>query len=189
MRRKEFQASCELLRVRRGEVLNFRDGALDRENFLQVTGELVQRIRSICPQVVITMGPEGSITAHPDHSMAGIFATMAFQWAGRSDRFTEQLKKGLQPHRAQKLYYSTSNFFLEGRQSIAQAPITARIHVKEFLPTRIAAFKLHTTQSPLFDLFEKNVARRGEHEMYHLTAAISPGAAREETDLFEGITD
>lgn len=186
LRREEFQASCRLLQVKQGEVLNFRDGALDREDFYAVVNELVQRIRTIRPHVVITMGPEGAVTAHPDHAMAAIFATAAFHWAGHSNRFTSQ--NGPQPHRAQKLYYSTADFSLPGRQPIAPAPISARLHVRDFLPQRLAAFKLHKTQSPLFELFEKNIAKRGEYELFHLVASVIPRAAEQEDDLLAGVT-
>ena len=187
MRREEFQASCRLLQVKKGEVLNFRDGALDREDFYAVANELVQRIRTIKPQVVITMGPDGSVTAHPDHAMAAIFATAAFHWAGHSNRFVSQ--NGLDPHRVQKLYYSTADFTLPGRQPTAPAPISARIHVRDFVPQRLAAFKLHKTQSPLFELFEKNVAKRGDYEFFHLAASVTPGPSEQEQDLFAGVAE
>jgi LmbE family N-acetylglucosaminyl deacetylase len=189
MRRREFQASCQLLKVAQGEVLNFRDSKLAQENFPEVVGELVLRMRKIRPHVVITMGPEGAVTAHPDHSMAGIFATAAFHWAGRSNRYAEQFANGLKPHRAQKLYYSTADFVLQGREPTAPSPITARIDVGEFLATRIAAFRLHTSQAPLFELFEKNIAKREHFETFHLAAAISPRNCEMETDLFAGVED
>lgn len=187
MRREEFQASCRLLQVKKAEVLNFRDGALDHEDFYVVVNELVQRIRTIRPQVVITMGPDGSVTAHPDHAMAALFATAAFHWAGHSNRFV--VENGSPPHRAQRLYYSTADFILPGRQPTAPAPVSARIHVREFAPQRLAAFKLHKTQSPLFELFEKNVARRGEYELFHLAASVTPRLATQEEDLFAGVEE
>ncbi|MGE5204363.1 MAG: PIG-L deacetylase family protein, partial [Chlamydiota bacterium] len=103
MRRNEFADSCKLLQVKQGTVLDYPDGALDRQDFLATVEDLARRIRELQPEVVITMGPEGAITAHPDHSMVSIFATMAFHWAGRTNRFADQLKNGLSPHRAQKL--------------------------------------------------------------------------------------
>ena len=72
----------------------------------------MQRIRQIRPQVVLTFGIDGGLTGHVDHAMAGVFASMAFEWAGRPDRFPEQIESGLQPHRAQKLYYLTADFVL-----------------------------------------------------------------------------
>ena len=40
-------------------------------------------MRQIRPHVVLTFGPDGGLTGHVDHAMAGMFATMAFEWAGR----------------------------------------------------------------------------------------------------------
>src|SRR5687767_7096049 len=45
MRRKEFAAACKLLKVSRGEVLNYRDGALDRLDFHGAMADLTMRLR------------------------------------------------------------------------------------------------------------------------------------------------
>src|SRR3954463_16204292 len=47
MRRKEFEASCAILRVSHGEVLDYPDGALDKQPLLMVVGDLARRIRQI----------------------------------------------------------------------------------------------------------------------------------------------
>src|SRR5512147_3158761 len=121
-RRREFQDSCRILKVTRGEVLDYPDAALDRADFYRVVDDLVFRIRTIRPQVIMTLGPEGAVTAHPDHSMASLFATLAFHWAGRANRYVEQLNNGLTPHRPQKLYYGTALFTLPDRQPVALSP-------------------------------------------------------------------
>jgi LmbE family N-acetylglucosaminyl deacetylase len=187
MRRKEFAASCKLLKVTHCEVLAYPDAALDKVDFYSAAADVMQRIRALRPQVVMTLGPEGGITAHPDHSMASLIATPAFHWAGRSDRLPEQLRDGVRPYRAQKLYYATANFVIPGRQPASLAPITATIDVGEFVETKIAAFKQHTSQAPLFALFESVVRPRGTSEQFHLAAAISPRQAKHETDLFAGV--
>src|SRR5438105_15767117 len=64
LRRKEFQVSCEILRVSRGEILDYPDGRLDNQDFRAVVADLTRRIRQIRPHVVITFGPEGGVTAH-----------------------------------------------------------------------------------------------------------------------------
>lgn len=188
-RRLEFETSCGILKVTRGEVLDYRDAALDRADFYGVVEDLVLRIRTIRPQVVMTLGPEGAITAHPDHSMAAMFATMAFHWAGRANRYVEQLRDGVQPHGAQKLYYSTALFTLPDRQPVSLAPATATIQIGDYLETKIAAFKAHASQAPLFQLFEKSVRKRGHDELFHLAARSKPSVIKPETDLFEGVTD
>jgi LmbE family N-acetylglucosaminyl deacetylase len=188
MRRQEFAASCKVLRVTRGEVLNYRDGALATVDFYSAVADLSKRIREISPQVVITFGPEGGLTGHPDHAMAGMIATLAFQWAGRGDRFPEQLQDGKVAFRPQKLYYATANFTIPDRQPVSLAPISAVIDIAEFVETKIAAFKQHTSQAPLFNLFEGLVKPRGTNEYFHLAASSTPRTAEPETDLFTGVT-
>lgn len=190
MRRREFAASCRLLQVNGGTVLHYPDGKLDRQDFHSTVADLSHRIRQIRPQVVITFGPEGGVTAHPDHSMASIFATMASQWSGRSNRFAEQLQPDLTVHRVQKLYYGTAMFTLAGRQPISPSPASAIIQLsKEALETKIEAFQCHTSQAPLFPIFEGTVRQRGSQELFHLAATTTPKKAEMETDLFAGIEE
>jgi LmbE family N-acetylglucosaminyl deacetylase len=188
MRRQEFSKSCQLLKVSRGTVLDYPDGRLDQQNFQNTVAELTRRVRELQPDVIMTMGPEGAITAHPDHSMVSIFATMAFHWAARTNRFPEQLQNGLAPHQAKKLYYGTALFTMPDRQPVSLPPSSAVIELAPHeLETKIAAFKCHTSQAPLFEFFEETVRRRGRLELFHLAACAQPRKVETETDLFAGI--
>lgn len=190
MRREEFARACGLLNVTKGEVLGYRDGALDREDFLRVTGDLTRRIRQLRPHVMMTFGGEGAITAHPDHTMASLFTTAAFQWAARTNRFPEQLEKeGLKPWRVQKLYYSTADFTLPDRHPVSLAPITAVVDIAAYVDRKIAAFAAHTSQNPLLPLFEANIRKRGGKEVFHLAATSTPQPLEREEDLFHGVKD
>jgi LmbE family N-acetylglucosaminyl deacetylase len=188
LRRKEFAAACNILQVTRGIVLDYADGQLHRLDLYSVVCEVTRHIRQFRPHVLMTFGPEGGVTAHPDHSMASIYASLAYQWAGRSNRFQDQFKDGLQPHRTQKLYYATANFTLPGRE-VSLAPITCEIEVGQYLETRAAAFRAHVTQGPLFEQFEKNVRQQGTKEFFHLAARTKLGAVERETDLFTGVEE
>lgn len=187
MRRHEFLASCGILRVSRPVVLDYPDGQLYLQQLNRVVYELTKQIREFQPQVVMTFGADGGVTGHPDHSMAGIFATIAFHWAARTNRYADQISSGMQPHRAQKLYYGTADFALPGRQPVAFSPATAVIEIGDFLETKIHAFKAHATQQPLWHLLEENVRRRGPKEMFHLAAAVNSQAQQQETDLFADV--
>lgn len=189
MRRQEFAASCEILRVSRPLILNYPDGQLYRQELNRVVYDLTLRIREFRPHVLVTFGAEGGVTAHPDHSMAGIFATLAFHWAGRPNRYADQIKNGTGPHRTQKLYYGCADFALPNRPPITFAPQTAVIEIGDYLEKKIAAFKAHKTQSPLWPLFEENARRRGPSELFHLAASVRGGALQPETDLFAGVTE
>ncbi len=186
MRRKEFAASCEILNVSRGLVLNYPDGNLYRQDLYQVVCDLTYHVRDFRPQVMLTFGPEGGITGHTDHSMASVFATLAFQWAGRNNRYPDQLKNGVRCYRPQKLYYETANLVLPDRPPITSSPPTTTVEIGKYLQTKIDAFKAHSSQSPLFGRVEENLRRLGPQETFHLAASTNSQALSPETDLFAG---
>ena len=187
IRRLEFASSCAILKVTEGKVLDYSDGKLYRQDLYRVVSELTFHVRRFRPQVMLAFGPEGGVTGHDDHAMASVFATLAFHWAGRNNRYPEQLKDGIAPHRAQKLYYATANFVLPNRQPITLSPATAIIDIGKHLETKIAAFKAHKSQAPLWSLFESHVRPRGSREMFHLAAWIQPEPMPQETDLFADV--
>lgn len=189
VRRSEFAASCRILNVTGTQVLDYPDGQLSRQDFFSVVGNLTRLVRTIKPHVILTMGTEGAITGHSDHSMASLFATMAFHWAARTDMYPEQLNEGLEAHRAQKLYYCTAAFVLPDRQPVSPPPVTATIDVAQFLETKIKAAQAHATQAPLMQLFSKTLRKFGSVELFHLAAANRPSTMPVETDLFSGVEE
>ncbi len=188
IRRKEFAAACEILKVSRGIVLDYPDGQLHRLEMQRVVSDLALRIREFQPQVLITFDPAGGVTAHTDHSMASIFATLAFHWAGRNNRFPDQLNASVSPYRPQKLYYATADFTLPGRQPVTLAPITTAVEIGNYLETKIEAFRAHESQRPLWPVFEEYARKRGRREIFHLVAAVKADSVAQESDLFAGVT-
>jgi LmbE family N-acetylglucosaminyl deacetylase len=189
LRRKEFAAACEVLRVNYGIVLDYPDGLLHRQDLYRIVCELVGEVRKFRPDVIITFGAEGGLTGHTDHSMTSIYATLAYHWAGRDNRFPDQFKNGLAAHRTEKLYYATADFNLPERQPTALAPTTAVIEIGEHLETKIAAFRAHASQAPLWPLFESHVRGRGSKEMFHMGASVHVRPMERETDLFLGVAE
>ena len=188
LRRKEFAASCEILKVTRGIVLDYPDGQLHRQDLYRVVCDLTLQIREFRPQVMLTFGPEGGVTGHTDHSMASVFATLAFHWAGRENRFPNQLKDGYAPHQAQKLYYSTADYNLPGLP-IIMPTATAVIEIGDYLQTKLAAFQAHGSQAHLLPRIEERVRARGPREMFHLAASVKPRPEVAEDDLFFGVVE
>jgi LmbE family N-acetylglucosaminyl deacetylase len=189
MRRKEFAAACEILKVSRAAVLDYPDGKLHRQDLYRVVSDLTLHVREFRPHVMLTFGSEGAITGHTDHSMASIFGSLAFHWAGRNNRYPDQLQNWIGTYRPQKLYYATANFALPDRQPITLPPSTAIIEIGGYLETKIAAFKAHTSQAPLWPLFEGNVRQRGRQEMFHLAANVKTGPMVQEKDLLAGVEE
>jgi LmbE family N-acetylglucosaminyl deacetylase len=141
LRRREFAASCEILKVSRGIVLDYPDAQLHRLDAYKVVCEVTRHVREFRPQVILTFGPEGGATGHTDHSMASVFATLAFHWAGRTNRYPDQLKDGLAAHPTQKLYYTTADFSLPGPSLMALPRATTIIEIGNYLETKLDAFK------------------------------------------------
>ncbi|MFZ0707979.1 MAG: PIG-L family deacetylase, partial [Candidatus Korobacteraceae bacterium] len=186
MRTRELGDSCRLLGVKHWEILGYQDAHLSEAELPKVVGDLVKRIRQIRPQMVITFGPDGGMTGHLDHAMAGVFATVAFQWAGRSDRYPDAGA----PYSSQKLYYLTSGYKLADRQAIAPPVITASIDIgRERFEKKILAFMQHKTQEPLFGRLRKNIDRPPYVELYHLACTREPHKIKFETDLLDGLVE
>jgi LmbE family N-acetylglucosaminyl deacetylase len=78
---------------------------------------------------------------------------------------------------------------LPNRPPITFPPQTTVIDISDHLETKIAAFKAHKTQAPLWPLFEENARRRGPSELYHLVASAKAGVLQAETDLFAGVEE
>jgi len=188
-RRQEFAAACEILRVNHAAVLGYPDGQLYRQDFYRVVGELTLQIRDFRPQVILAFGPEGGVTAHVDHSMASLFATLAFEWSGRENRYPDQIGNGRPAHQPQKLYYSTAATPLTNGPRISLPPITTTIDIGPHLETKISAFRAHRTQSPLWGRVEERLRQRERSEQFHLVSSSEPGPIFPETDLFAGVVD
>jgi LmbE family N-acetylglucosaminyl deacetylase len=189
IRRKEFAASCEILGIDRGIVLDYADGQLFRADLTRVVGDVVLHIREFRPHVVLTFGPDGAVNAHPDHSMASVFATLAFEWAGQTSRYPEQLTDGLKVHRAQKLYYVTFDFVLPDRPLISPSPATAVIEIGDLVQTKIAAFAAHASQAPVFPMVRDAILARVKWELFHLAATSQASMGVTEKDLLEGVVE
>ncbi len=189
LRRHEFRTACDILGVQRGTVLDYPDGDLASVPLAVIVPELVRHIRQIRPDVIVCFGLEGSSTTHLDHAMSGLFATMAYHWAGRSDTCAERLCREIPPHRTGKLYYVTWDSVLPERQPVSLPPASAVIDVSTFIEEKIRAYRAHTTQAALFERFEKTLRQHAPVEMFHLAATAQITVMQNETDLFAGIAE
>ena len=81
-------------------------------------------------------------------------------------------------------------FTMPDRQPVSLPPATAIIQIgQEGVDGKVAAFRRHTSQTPLFPFFEDMVRKRGVQELFHLVATSTPMKAQIETDLFAGIVE
>lgn len=187
IRTLELARSCELLKIGAHQVWGFPDGKLMEANFNDITSRLASVVRDFKPDVVLTLGPEGGITGHPDHAMAGLTASAAFHWAGR-DKFFASL--GKPAHQAARLFYSTAERTPAHLPALNLPPVDLRVDISAYLETKLAAFQAHLTQAPLFERVSGFVRSVGGTECFHLAAApagFDRAALAASGDLFFGL--
>ena len=89
------------------------DEALERWGRERLLSDMVRVIRRFRPDVIVTRFPHKGSGGHGQHTAVGHLSVEAFRAAGDPDRFPDQVKQGLQPWRAKRLYWNTYSF---GRQ-------------------------------------------------------------------------
>lgn len=191
LRRQEFAAALRVLNVSEGEVLDYPDGKLAQQNFSVVAAALVERVRRLRPQVVLTFGGDGSVNQHPDHVMTSFFATAAFHWAALKS-FPGQTVSSLAPYRPQKLYYSAAPFLLASPDEaglVARVTASLVLDVSDLKERKYEAFRQHTTQAPILARAGAIFEKYSGEERYLLVAARGGRHQLLETDMFAGVEE
>jgi LmbE family N-acetylglucosaminyl deacetylase len=172
-------------------VLRYPDGALARQDFHELTGKIVARIRAWRPHVVLTFGGDGGVNLHRDHTAVSVAATAAFHWAGRPEFFPEQ---NLAPYAPRKLYYSSTPFVSvrgnPGLSSVAATvPYSLTLELGPFAARKMEAFAKHSSQSGVLNRVKKDVATHFATERYLLVASRGLISVTGDSGLFAGIRD
>ncbi len=102
VRERELRCACQTYGIHPPIFLDYVDGQLTIVNQGQAVGKLVQIIRQLRPQVLLTFGPDG-IYGHYDHLAVHRWATIAYDLAADPDCFPD--RDACQPHQVSKLYY------------------------------------------------------------------------------------
>ncbi len=117
VREGELRAACRALGIRDITILGYRDSGMEgaegndhpqafrRADMDEIVGHVVRIVRRTRPQVLLTFDPNGGY-GHPDHITVHTAAVEAFSAAANPNRYPEQIIRGLQPHRPERLYYS-----------------------------------------------------------------------------------
>lgn len=184
MRREEFRRSCKVLGVTQHEQMDYHDGRLEFVEFPLATEQLVERMRRFKPDVVITFGGDGGQNSHADHMMTSVLTTAAFHWAAQAKRYPD----AGDPHKAKRLYYLTANVPIPDRPPAMMMPWTVTLDIRSVRERKTEAFRQHVSQAPLMERTKDFFAKYGGEEFYALVAAVEPQAARQGTDLFEGLS-
>ena len=206
IRESELRAAADVLGVEDVSVLGYPDGELDRVDRAEAIGRIVDHLRRIRPQVVITFDPFGAY-GHPDHIAVSQMTTAAVM-AAVDPGFEGGDRR--EPHRVSKLYYiawppeiwdayqralkklvSTVDGVEREASPWPEWSITTRIDATAEWRTVWKAVQCHESQMAIYgDLanLEEEYHRVlwGSQSFYRAFSVVNGGRDRE-SDLFEGL--
>lgn len=183
LRRNELISAARMLGVR-GQIVTrgYPDGALAHVEADRLVGDVVEFLRDVRPDVVVTFGPEGAPNSHRDHRAISRAATAAFHLAALPTAYPDPQRP---THAAARLFYVTWPPPGAGSPyTVYGVPATARIDVRRELEAKRAAFLVHATQRELMPRFE--LLGLTDDECYAL-AGGRPQPREMITDLLEGM--
>ncbi len=103
VREQELQEACRIIGIQDLTFLDYRDGELAYADEVEAVGRIVFHIRRLQPEIIVTFDANGDY-GHPDHIAIHRLTVSAFQQAGDSNQYSEQLRNGLRPHQPKKLF-------------------------------------------------------------------------------------
>src|SRR5947207_1057577 len=153
--------------------------------------DIVRVIREFRPDVLVARFSGTDNDGHGHHQASSILTQEAFRAAADPKRFPEQIKEGLQPWQAKKLYIGNVCGF--GASTCADENYTVKLNTGEedpvlgmsYVQFAIEGLK-HQTSQGLGDI---KVPTGPRHAFYKLVDSVVPSTKEKghEKDLFDGI--
>ena len=223
VRQQELRNAMDVTGVKDVRFLNYRDSgmagtddnnhpdSLNQADSNRPVGQLVEIIRDVRPDVIITHDPSGGY-GHPDHRAVCRYTTSAYELAGDGTAYPEGLSPGQQssnPWTPRLLYYvcfPRSNFQRMWRQMVElnitppfasqdldlvgtpDDEVTTTLDVSEYVDTKIASLNCHRTQidpSGPFSQLPEEMMRESMGTEYYTLAL--PENSPAEADLLAGL--
>jgi len=168
-----------IMGIRNIHLLGYVDSELEKADTREIADRLIDIMKSIQPEVVITFGPDG-ISGHPDHIAISTATTLAF------DMLTE---RGEGPR---KLYYVTipesaiNDEDIEGVITRPDDEVTTTIDISGYLDIKILALEAHDSQQDarwLANMFRQaSETSWANTEFFYLARPVK---SDKEGDIFE----
>jgi LmbE family N-acetylglucosaminyl deacetylase len=206
IREAELYAAAGVLGLQEIAFLDYMDGELDQVDPGGAIAKIVDHLRRVRPQVVVTFDPTG-VYGHPDHIAISQFTTAAVV-AAADPGYAEA--QPWPPHRVSKLYYFAAiaqkiaayqaafgelAMGVDGVQRLASVwepwAITTRIETGAYWRRVWEAIACHRSQLPsyeaLMNLSETERQNLWGTETYYRALSLVNGGRAIEQDLFQGL--
>ncbi len=155
-------------------------------------GDMVRVIRTFRPDVIVSRFQGGPADGHGNHQASGILSREAFRAAADPKRFPEQIKEGLLPWQAKKLYIGNVCGF--GAQTCADEKYTVKLNTGEVDPAlgmSYAQFAMEGLKHQLSQGAGSWTVDEGDrYTFYKLAESVLPSSTPpggHERDFFDGI--
>ena len=182
-RRLELAGACDALGVSGHRVLGAPDRGVDTVDADWAVEEILNDMRRLRPQVVLTFHHLG-VSGHPDHIAVAGFLDQAFARAG-DDGPKAYYEFGL-PRAKAALYQRPNLVPLEDEEIAAVVPVA-----RPAMDRKVAAIRCHETQLAFFESLQEKFDYRAVStpEHFGLRRTRLPRPAAPVGNLFEGIAD
>jgi LmbE family N-acetylglucosaminyl deacetylase len=203
LREAELRAAATVLGLREVNLFDYIDGDLDQANPAEVIARIVEHVRRVQPDVVVTFDPMGAY-GHPDHIAISQWTTGALVCAADASYSSGA------PHRVSKFYYVVDRKeLIREFEAIAGAiemtidgvvrrpapwedwAITTNVDVGDYVEQLWQAALCHRTQLPTFEpigaLPAAELKRLWRQQTFYRAFSLVNGGRRLERDLFEGL--
>ncbi len=181
------------------------DGDVDQAHPEEIVGKVVEQIRRIQPQVVVSFGPDGNY-GHPDHIALSQFITAALICAA------DESYGNREPHRVSKFYYMVDSVNIVGAANEAFGgismdvdgvtrhhigwedwQITTRLDNTKYMDKVQKAIQCHKSQlpgyGPISEWSLEELSRVFGVGSFYRAYSLVNGGRNVETDLFEGLRE
>src|SRR5579864_8578993 len=152
--------------------------------------DLVRDIRIFRPDVLTSRFSGTKRDGHGNHEASGVLTAEAFRAAGDPNRFPEQIKEGLLPWQARKLYLGNPPRMFQGG-NVSDEDYTVKLNIGEYSPLLGMSY----TQFALEGLSHQTSQGTGgirvppgpRYTYYKLTDSTLPKPSGHEQDFFDGV--
>lgn len=140
LRQSELECACRALGIAPPRLLDYRDGTLGEVDEEEAVGRVLDAVRELRPQALLTWPPDG-LSGHPDHVAVSRWTMLAFQQAATLERDAPMSLYHLVMPRSVAEALALSHLC-----TVPDEQITLAVDVTPVLGQKLAAIQCHQSQ-------------------------------------------